>query len=139
MSREVRLTEEVTGVLFESVTEKGVLIVNTTPHPITMQSPDEELVIVPTSVLINARAEEYAVNDLFVRTAFIGTNDGIETIQKIKEAYKTTGEEAKLIIVGSIIAAQAYPGEVVGMTPVPGYERVAPAEKRMSCSKFTIF
>lgn len=41
--------------------------------------------------------------------------------------------------VGSIIAAQAYPGQVVAMTPAPGFERVPPAEKLMSCEKFTTF
>jgi len=41
--------------------------------------------------------------------------------------------------VGSIIAAQAYPGQVVAMTPTPGYERVPPAEKRMNPDKFNIF
>lgn len=44
-----------------------------------------------------------------------------------------------LAVVGSIIAAQAYPGRVVAMTPVPGFERVSPAEKRMRCDKFTTF
>ena len=33
----------------------------------------------------------------------------------------------------------SYPGEVFGLTPVPGYERVAPDDKRMRCDKFTTF
>jgi hypothetical protein len=45
----------------------------------------------------------------------------------------------KLIIVGSIIAAKAYPGKVVGMCPVPGYEKMTPSEKIMRCDKFIIF
>ena len=40
---------------------------------------------------------------------------------------------------GLIIAAQAYPGRVLGMCPAPGYERVAPAEKRMTAQKFTVY
>lgn len=43
------------------------------------------------------------------------------------------------IIIGSIIAAQAYPGKVCAMIPAPGHERVPPAEKRMRTDKFTIF
>jgi hypothetical protein len=43
------------------------------------------------------------------------------------------------IIVGSIIAAQAFPGRVLAMVPAPGFERVPPAEKRMRDDKFTVF
>lgn len=34
----------------------GVCVLNTTPHPITMQDMDGKLVVVPTTVLINAKA-----------------------------------------------------------------------------------
>lgn len=53
----------------------GVCVLNTTPHPLTMQDTNGELVTVPTSVLINAKAEEKAVNDLFVKTVFVGTSE----------------------------------------------------------------
>lgn len=117
----------------------GVCVLNTTPHPLTMQDVNGELITVPTSVLINARAEEKAVNDLFVETVFVGTPEGKETIMDIEDTYAKTGCSDRLVIVGSIIAAQAYKGKVVGLCPVPGYERVAPSEKRMRCDKFTVF
>lgn len=117
----------------------GVCVLNTTPHPITMQDMEGELVTVPTSVLINAKAEEQQVSDLFVKTVFVGTPEGHETIRDIRGTFVGSGCTDTLVIVGSIIAAQAYPGDVVGITPVPGYERVAPAEKRMRCDKFTTF
>lgn len=117
----------------------GVCVLNTTPHPLTMQDVNGELITVPTSVLINARAEEKAVNDLFVETVFVGTPEGKETIMDIEDTYAKTGCSDQLVIVGSIIAAQAYKGKVVGLCPVPGYERVAPSEKRMRCDKFTVF
>lgn len=117
----------------------GVCVLNTTPHPLTMQDVNGELVTVPTSVLINAKAEEKAVNDLFVKTVFVGTSEGTEIIRDIKGTFKETGCPDRLVIVGSIIAAQAYKGKVVGLCPVPGYERVAPSEKRMRCDKFTVF
>lgn len=41
------------------------------------------------------------------------------------------------VIVGSIIAAQAYPGVVFGGVAAPGYERVA--EKRILPDKFVVF
>jgi hypothetical protein len=43
------------------------------------------------------------------------------------------------IIVGSIIAAQAFPGRVYATIPAPGFERVPPAEKRMRDDKFLVF
>ena len=97
------------------------------------------LITVPTSVLINAKAEERKVSDLFVRTEFVGTEEGKETIERIKSVYNRQFSNGTLVIVGSIIAAQAYPGEVAAMTPVEGYERVAPDQKRMRCDKFTTF
>lgn len=117
----------------------GVCVLNTTPHPLTMQDVNGELITVPISVLINAKAEEKAVNDLFVETVFVGTPEGTEIIRDIEGTFKGTGCSDRLVIVGSIIAAQAYKGKVVGLCPVPGYERVAPSEKRMRCDKFTIF
>lgn len=117
----------------------GVCVLNTTPHPLTMQDTNGELVTVPTSVLINAKAEEKAVDNLFVETVFVGTPEGKETIRDIEGTYAETGCPDRLVIIGSIIAAQAYKGKVVGLCPVPGYERVAPSEKRMRCDKFTVF
>ena len=116
----------------------GVTVVNTTPHPITMQDMNGDLVSVPScpELLLNARTEEVQVSPLFVRTVFVGTDEGLQLINDILDSLK--GKE-NIIILGSIIAAQAYPGKVAGLCPVPGYERVAPSEKRMRCDKFTIF
>lgn len=122
----------------------GVVIVNTTPHPVSIQDTDGSLVAVPQcGVLINARTEETAVSPLLVKTTFVGNVEGSEIIADIKrwfsEQYGESDSGATLVILGSIIAAQAYPGEVLGMCPVPGYERVAPQEKRMRCDRFTTF
>lgn len=43
------------------------------------------------------------------------------------------------IVVGSIIAAQAYPGDVCAMIPAEGFERVPPEQKKMRPDKFTIY
>ena len=98
-----------------------------------------ELVSVPCGPLLNARPAEKQVSELFVRTEFQGTEEGVALLDELERAWADTGRSETLVILGSIIAAQAYPGRVVGMTPVPGYERVAPAEKRMRSDKFTIF
>lgn len=46
---------------------------------------------------------------------------------------------SNVVVIGSIIAAQAYPGRVFGLCPVPGYERVAPNEKRMRLDQFITY
>lgn len=117
----------------------NVVVVNTTPHPVTMQDIDGTLVYVPNSILINAKAVERKVSDLFVKTEFVGTDEGKINIADIKSEFAKQFHNGTLVIIGSIIAAQAYPGEVAAMTPVEGFERVAPEEKRMRCDKFTTF
>ena len=108
--------------------KNGVVVVNTTPHSVTLQDIGGTLKQVPQcGVLVNAKAVETQVNDLYVSTSFCGNEAGQQTIAGIKrwfEEVKNPGE--RLVILGSIIAAQAYPGDVVAMVPVPGYERVAP-------------
>lgn len=122
--------------------KNNVVVINTTPHAITMQDVKGELVSVESdsSLLINAQAKEEKVSDLFVKTVFEGTEYGWNKIKEIKQAFSELYHDGEtLVIIGSIIAAQAYPGEVVAMVPVPGFERVAPSEKRMRCDKFTVF
>ena len=121
------------------VFSNGVAVVNTTPHPITFQD-GADTVTVPASreLLINAVPAEQAVDDLLVKTSFSGSSEGMKIIDAIQGTPMPEGARRRLIV-GSIIAAQAYPGLVVAMTPAPGYKRVAPAEKRMSVSKFTVY
>jgi len=114
----------------------GIQIVNTTPHEITFQDGDQIIQIPNCGTIINAKVVETIVSlgiPTFVKTEFVGDISGDTAITDIHSQFPNC------IIVGSIIAAQAYPGRVVAMTPMPGYERVAPAEKRMNPAKFTIF
>ena len=121
--------------------KNGVVVYNTTPHPVTIQDVDGTLVSVQPEKLLNASPVEESVSDIFVTTKFVGTEDGEQLIREIQDEFKAQygGTDARLVIIGSIIAAQAYRGKVAGLCPVPGYERVAPAEKRMRCDKFTLF
>lgn len=81
-----KTTKELEGINFVAFSN-NVVVVNTTPHPVTMQDMDGTLITVPTSVLINAKAEERKVSDLFVRTEFVGTEEGKETIERIKSVF----------------------------------------------------
>lgn len=120
----------------------GVEIVNTTPHEITFGvikegGEVEPINVPPCGILINAKTTSNTVKIEggveYVKTVFEGNAEGEALINEIKTVHPHT------VIVGSIIAAQAYPGKVFGMCPLPGFERVAPAEKRMDPHKFTTF
>ena len=119
----------------------GVTVVNTTPHPLTFLDPNGEVVSVPSSVapgertgfaVINAKATTVQVGPHRVQTRFVADASGGAIIAAIREEL---GPDA--FIVGSLAAANAY-REVVGMVPAPGFERVPPAEKRMSADTFNV-
>lgn len=123
------------------------VIVNTTPHPLNFLNKEGEVVVVPSSVapgektspwVVNAKAVEEQVGDDLVCTVFVGTPEGEAILDKIEEWAREEGIE-NLRVIGSIVAAQAYPGRVLGMCPAPGFERVSPAEKRMTTQKFTVY
>lgn len=123
------------------------VIINTTPHDITFGKEGyDETFIVPTSgIILNAKAVEKEIYSDIVKTEFVPTPEGIQLIHDIHEWFETTFDIEKydLRIVGSIIAVNAYkPGVVgfwvVGLTPLKGFERVPPNEKRMNIDKFTI-
>lgn len=115
--------------------DNGLRVVNATPYAITFLGADDAVITVASApeLVLNARMVERPVAEHLVTTVPTGTEDGEALIAEIKAVYPDA------LIVGSMIAAQAYRGQVVAMTPAPGYERVAPAEKRMSTEKFTIF
>ena len=114
-------------------------IINTTPHVIRFQSAAGEVYeLEPSGVLVNARPMEEAAGTHpsgaeLVRTSFEADPTSEETLANLER------ENPGAVIVGSIIAAQAFPGRVLAMVPAPGFERVPPAEKRMRDDKFTVF
>ncbi len=115
----------------------GRKVVVTTPHPVTFGDEKQSFVIESSSVLVNAKPVEEVVSDndgvTFVTTKFVGD----ESARSLLEALHK--ECPGVIVVGSLIAAQAYPGLVHGLVPVKGFERVPPDQKRMRYDKFTIF
>ena len=68
----------------------------------------------------------------FVETKWTQDEESLAFLNWMKENHP------QALVIGSAIALQAYKGLVIGMTPVPGFERVAPADKRMSVTKFTV-
>ena len=126
--------------LQDSVVSIGkVNVVNTTPHVIRMVNEDLSLdVTVPASgVLINAETVEEPVESgiegvKFLSTKFIPDTDTMDALKAFKAA------NPDVIIIGSMIAMNAYPGLVVAMVPHPDYKRVAPADKRMLIDTYSV-
>ena len=119
---------------------KGVKIVNTTPHSIRLTDDSLELdvTVEPSGVLINAKAETVEVDSdiigvVYQMTKFIPDKDTLKTLEKF------VVEHPDVVIIGSLIAAQAYPGIVAAMVAHPTLMRVPPQEKRMLYNKFTIY
>jgi len=118
---------------------RGKVILNVTPHPVTMVSQEGEVYTVePCGTLINARPVEepagtHTSGAELVRTRFMTDPESEEALSRLE------AENPGAVIIGSIIAAQAFPGRVLAMVPAPGFERVPPAEKRMRDDKFTTF
>lgn len=113
----------------------GVQIFNATPHPITFWTDGwDEPISVETDEVVNAIPVETITGETngvqFVDTEFHADEAGMEIVNRIKNLYPDT------LIVGSIIAKNAYAGDVVSMVPHPDYARVPHQEKRMLPNKF---
>lgn len=115
----------------------GVAVLNCTPHPISFLDGEEVVVAPPSGATLKAASGEEPVGQhgaaQLVKTLFMASPEGEAELAVIEEHARG------VLVVGSIISAQAYPGRVVAMVPAPGFERVPPAEKRMAIDKFTIF
>lgn len=116
----------------------GNIYINTTPHSINCLDGNGELVILPPcGTLVNARSVQEVVGSIdgvsLVKTRFEADTKADEFLAGLKSVA------SNVVVIGSIIAAQAYPGRVFGLCPVPGYERVAPNEKRMRLDQFITY
>lgn len=119
---------------------KGVKVVNTTPHAIRLTDDDLalDISVQPSGVLINAKADTAEVHSsidgvCYQMTKFIADNDTLEALKEFKLLHPD------VVIIGSLIAAQAYAGIVVAMVAHPTLMRVPPQEKRMLFNKFTVY
>lgn len=127
--------------LVESIVEvNGIKVINTTPHVIRLTDDNLELdvTVEPSGILINAGVETTPTyscvdNVTLQMTEFIADKETKEIIQKFLSEYPD------VIIIGSLIAAQAYPGLVVAMVAHPDFMRVPPQEKRMLYNRYTVY
>lgn len=134
----MELKINVNGTVVAAAEVEGHIYVNTTPHSINRLDGNGNLVILPPcGTLVNARSVQEVVGSIdeisLVKTRFEADTKADEFLSALKSV------SSKAVVIGSIIAAQAYPGRVFGLCPVPGYERVAPAEKRMRLDQFVTY
>ncbi len=114
-------------------------IINVTPHTINFRAEDgSEFEVAVSGVVVNATPVEepagtHSSGAELIRVQFVSDAASSEALDRLER------ENPGAVIVGSIIAAQGFPGRVVGMIAAPGYERRPPAEKRMRPDKFTVF
>ncbi len=116
----------------------GLFVLNCTPHPLTFLDGESVVEVSPCGARLMAVAQEEPVFQrdglLLVRTVFCPTEEGQWELKVIR---RRIGRFA--LLAGSMLSAQAYPGEVVSVVPAPGFERLPPDQKRMRVDKFTIF
>jgi hypothetical protein len=116
--------------------ESDLIAVNCTPHSIRFLDGETIREVQPSGYTLRAMPKETQV-DLgdgsveFVRTVFEPSDEGTKELDEI--------ERRDLLPIGSIISAQAWPGRVVSLIPVEGYERKPPAEKLYRPDKFNTF
>jgi hypothetical protein len=88
--------------------------------------------------VLNAATEEVQVDTDLVRTQFVSTPEGLTLLESI-EAWAAKEHPTEILrIIGSLPALSGYPGRVVGMCPVPGFERAPMGQKRMRTDKFNV-
>lgn len=125
---------EINGEGIKVVTfSNGRTIMNTTPYTISFDDNGKVVKVPSCGFLLNSTVSEEKVSDIFTTTKYIGNQEGFRFLDSVKEL------DENIVIVGSIVSAQAYPRKVVAMCAMKGYEKAAPAKKRMNPNLFTIF
>ena len=105
----------------------GEVIYNVTSHDLSVWDDNERRMYwVQSDGVVNARTDSELLekhnNFIVVRMSYKPTVEGRLLIERIKR------ECPKALILGSVIAAQAYPGEVFAPTPVK-YDRLNPNKR----------
>lgn len=124
------------------VLPNGIEVLITTPHSVNFYwegdlSGNNLFIANGSGYLVNARSIEEEIGEIgpakLITTKFV---EDSETERILKELKRI---KPNLVIIGSIIAAQAFPGLIYGLVPEKGFERVTPELKRMSIDRFNIY
>lgn len=115
----------------------GLLVFNATPHVIRFwhESWPEAVEVEPDELIDAGVIETLVRSERGIDLVHVDYSP-IDASRQVIARARAAGVD---VIIGSIIAAQAYPGEVVAMTQAPGFERAQTSEKRMNPFKFVVF
>ena len=116
------------------------VIFNATPHPLNFwDSETAKVTVARPDTVINTRPVESIEgcwNGIdFVNVTYNPEEKGLKLIDSIRLEYPD------IIIVGSVLAAMAYPGEIVASIPIKGKDRLRSktSSRRVCQDRFTIF
>lgn len=123
-----------------------VWILNCTPHDIKFKHEVAgDVKVIPNAGFTLKASVEFEVayeqdGVEYVRSTYKGSEEVNVEWQEINDIKSNLYKQGiKIVVVGSIISAQAYPGLVVSPIPVKGEERLHPAERHYSATRFNIF
>ena len=107
----------------------GVQVINCTPHELVFE---DGTIAHPSGYLVQARMEERQVSEFIYEVRVLPTKEGEKELEEIKQKY---GED--IIILGSSISAQAYPGKVKMVVLTKSRAKVT--EKVCRIDKFSVY
>ena len=116
-----------------TVLSNGVKVVNSSPHPFVF---DDGTVVPPCGATLNARFIERETGTdgtvTFVVTDKVPTEEGTAFLDAVPDG---------VLVLGSLIAAEAYGFPVVQPVPTPetAGRGTAPADRRVRSDRFTRF
>lgn len=115
----------------------GVEVFNATPHELVFFHDFwVKPVVVESEAVINAQSRNEEVGRgrgyVLVNMKFVEREEGRDLIERVKELYPNC------LIIGSMIAAQAYAGDVVCTLPYHS-DRMAKSERYVKANRFTVF
>lgn len=123
-------------------------LVNLTPHSIRMRDPltNRDWLVEPSGLVISAGSRDRTVSRFsdgsdqplvqLVETEFLPNPEEAEKLAQLHEQMLGQG---RYLLIGSTLAAQAYPGQIVSLIPIKGLERVPTAQRVARSDKFRIF
>ena len=115
----------------------GLVIYNATPHPLNFALEDgKEVLTAPSDGVISADPYNQEVKRgkryVLMTVEYGEMEEGRRMIEEIRQVHP------EALIVGSVVAAQAYPGEIVSPRPYRS-NRYDKSNRLIQSNRFTVF
>lgn len=114
------------------------MLINATPHDLVMIDQDgTEFTLSPSGYTLKAETAAVLLREQdgiqFFATSFSKDANTVRDLMEIRAQYPDA------VIVGSIVAAQTYPEDVVALITTPETIRAEPSKKRYYAYRFTTY